>query len=734
MFNLFVTDDHDYVRDINPLANYVKLTSYYISKCTGKPLDVATKWVRDKMKSQDPSICPPPPQIKFLSRDNGPDRQVMYSSLTQYIGYVINNKRIIAPSGTTYKPPSEELSLFTPYVNSGRANRAVEKKKAHEARLAMDQDKYEFHNELQNNAKIDNNSLSGSEQSPSTIIHTESAHPSLTSTTRVTTSIANAVNEKLIRNNRLYNSYDECRDNLVVMSYTTNKELVREVIDTMGLYIPTDDDILDVIYNSSKYYSIGRRHLEPLRRFISNMTDEERCNFVYNGSFWGVIEYNPELARQILTELIHPADTPLSVEESDKVLKEVYGTLNILAVALCDEHTKGLSIHKCKTDRPEVYGLVAATVVKINKTLESRKAFWEAFFKVSCLPGNIYDIESMYRRCVVTSDTDSTNYTTQEISKFYTGTYAHTPVDRHINFVITYISGMILTQSHGIMSCNLGVPVERIREIEMKNEFYTPIHLLTPSAKNYIMLQGAQEGNMLPKLDLVTKGVELRSSKIPKELLDIFEEYKENIFLRIERGEKLTMKDVLTTPVTVEHMVRNSIQRGETRYLPSEFIKTPDAYSNEEEARQWKYHLFYEKVFASTYGTPEYVPYMAYVVTVNLSKKKQMKEFVDKLPASEVKTQLEQYLSDNKDYTMTMVSLPHNVFTGKTIPSEIMDVIDVDSMTMRVVSNWYLLLESFGIYLRNKYNSKMMSNIFSDYVDPDESGRYLKEVDIVMAT
>lgn len=718
MEDLFVSRPEEYVRDINPMKNYVDLSSFYIQKLTGDSEEITRAWVLDKIENKDIRVLSQLPQIKFLTKETDQDREIAYESLQDYIGHVVKTDRIMAGTGTVYKQPTEELSLFTPYINGGRAERAVFKRRMLTAKSEGNAEVADFNNEQQNNRKLDNNTLSGAALTPSTVIHTASTHPSLTSTGRIATSLANAVNEKLIRGNRHYESPNTVLDNLTVLAYKADRSNIGQCVLDYDLHVPTVEDILDMIHESSSNYWRNKPWMRKLYEFVKNCDEAERCNIMYNGSLWDIIKHNPELARRFIDDLSEPATESLPLEKAMDVINNTYDDLRILGIYLCFENTRGKTLRECHKNDHHTYGLVAATIKNIEANLIKYTPLLLAFFKLTILPGNIFNIKSMYRKAVVTSDTDSTNFTSQEICKFMTGAYGITDKDRKVTFLITYLSSMMVCQSLGIMSCNMGVKSPDIRELSMKNEFYIPIHCLTPSAKNYIMVQGGQEGNMLPESDLVTKGVELRSSKIPEAILQRFDTYKKKVFLTLEKGGPLMVKDIVEIPATIEYQLLDSLTKGETDYLFNIYIKTPDAYSKEADAPQWKYHLMYEAIFAPKYGHVVDIPYTAFTVKVDLGTRTKMKKWVDGLDDPAMKERAVKYFAENNIASVNAMVFPSSIFFGKSLPTEILSTIMVRPLVMLAMGPWYLLFESFGIYLKNKHNSKMISTVFSDYIDP----------------
>lgn len=711
MLDLFVTQD--YIRDTNPLKNYAELASFYLSRVKDVDIETARGFINNKLASNKY------PKVKYLEQQDNGDREIKYQPIDKYFADTLSRNRLMAGTGTVYKQPTEERSLFTDYINEGRANRAIFKGRMLTAKQEGDVEKTNFNNELQNDAKIGNNTLSGATTTVSTPIYMSSAHPSLASTGRLATSFANALNENMLRGNRHYDSPDVALDAVTVLAYTTDGPAVSQAVQLFDMVIPTTDDIMEMIWDCTKTYWRNDAKLVEIRNFIDTCTDIEKCNIYYSGSIWGMKHLNPDLTYRFLDELSEPATRPISVDEADEEIRNTYDDLRTLALYLCFKHTKGKQLENLPETDPDIYGLVGATVRELNATLLKYAPLIEAFLKLKVLPGNIYGIKSMYRKAVVTSDTDSTNFTCQELCKFITGEYGVTPKDRKITFLLTYFSSMLVMQALGIMSRNMGVSDEYIRELAMKNEFYIPIHCLTTAAKNYIMVQGGQEGNILPILEIVTKGVELRSSKIPKTILEYFDRYKEKILLSLEQGDKLKVEDVLTLPTTLEAIIEESLDNLETTWVMTETIKLADAYARGDDESKIKNHNFYEAVFGPKYGHIVEIPYEAYQIDADLRNKSLVARWVESIGDPDVRHRAREYVKDNKITKITRFSIPQDYFSNTPIPEELKTFMGKDAMVMKVMSPWYAFLETFGVFLRNKHNTKMLIKNFPDYVNMD---------------
>ena len=79
-------------------------------------------------------------------------------------------------------------------------------------------------------------------------------------------------------------------------------------------------------------------------------------------------QFNPELTALFLDALSEPSDSSMSLSDAKEIIDNTYDDLKTLAV-FCYKQTAGKSLIDCYEQEDPTYGLVANTIVKLQKLL-----------------------------------------------------------------------------------------------------------------------------------------------------------------------------------------------------------------------------------------------------------------------------------------------------------------------------------------------------------------------------
>ena len=194
--NYFTYDDKDYKRELDPMSDYIELQTFYLSRMSGKTPEEAKAFVVSQISPggrfelDDPSVA-------YLHRENGRDRERGTTTILEYIASARNRNYIMVPSWSITVPSYVKESLYTSYIDMTSKVRSKYKKAMFIAEQKNDEAAIRFNDGMQSSSKTSINSISGAAMSPSTVNHTQSLHPALTSVCAVSTSLANLNNEKL---------------------------------------------------------------------------------------------------------------------------------------------------------------------------------------------------------------------------------------------------------------------------------------------------------------------------------------------------------------------------------------------------------------------------------------------------------------------------------------------------------------------------------------------------------
>ena len=183
--NIFIKPPEFYKRKIDPINQYINLSSSYLSKMTGDDIEKCKSFIKTQITNiKDPTV-------KYYSREENGDTSIQLTKLSGYINDIITNGDILAPTGTIYIHPTIKESVIVSFMDENVRLRSVAKKLAQKAE-GVDDDTFIFANNEQNNRKTFNNSFSGIFGNEGSVFYNQTGHSTLTSTTRLVSSFANA--------------------------------------------------------------------------------------------------------------------------------------------------------------------------------------------------------------------------------------------------------------------------------------------------------------------------------------------------------------------------------------------------------------------------------------------------------------------------------------------------------------------------------------------------------------
>jgi hypothetical protein len=707
----FISKAEEYQRDINPLRDAVHQHANHLAIMAGIPYDQARQFVKQQL-SEGGDFPLQEPNAVFLERDfDTGDREEGVMSMSQYIGEILQQEQIFAPTFTTYHNPRVRLSPLSKFQDDNVKSRG----KAKKAMFVAEQDEgeesfnYKFFKGSQTTEKLANNAVSGAMVSEHNPITNKTGHSSLTSSCRQTSAYGNANNERFLASNRHYWSYDVTRYNIISIISHTDLKAVEQVMEKYQLHYPTAEETFEVVYRSAKLYWNSKPGYNRIRDLINRLTPVQRAAYVYTGDMYQLKEFNDDFVRAFMGRLIQRVDVP--VADPAGVIKKWPEDFLNLAKQLQPEVTKGKSLKDIQTNDPRGYGLVAAQTERIAITLWHYADLIRTFWATDNLPASIAMLPSSLRRVVLVSDTDSTIFTTQDWIIWYC---------KQVKFDATYdaiCATMIFLASQSIvhilakMSANVGIGRDHAFTIEMKNEFKFDVFALTQLGKHYYAQISCQEGNIMKKLKKEIKGVHLKSSNAPKALV----KQNENMMLAI-------MDDIMTTGkisalkyvkevADLERSIVESIRKGEFKFLKLSTVKDPAAYKNGAETSTYKQYGMWNDVFGQKYGKIAPPPYKAIYVSLELDSKTKTNNWLEKMPDQTIAAAMRNWLEENNRDKITSLQLPLPIVSSKGIPDEIMNAVDVRKIVQKATAMFYLVLETIGFY----FNHDDLSQLAMDY-------------------
>lgn len=697
--NPFTLPKTEYKRDLHIVKNYVLDAAHYLHVMTKEPLEECLAYV---VKNTKPGGAFPiqDPTVRYLERGENGDRTEKTTTFLGYLNDSIKARELIAPTFTTYLHPSVKKSILATFIGINVKARSVAKKAMYAAEMAGNKILQIFKKNEQNNKKLSNNSISGAHVSNSTPLFNRTSHSTLTSNCRTTSGYGNANNEKMLSGNRHYHNHQIVINNIVAVTNHTNYDNLREVMHRYGIRHVTHEETMEVIRYSTNLYWRSEQHMLMIRDLVYSLTPEQCSAFVYTGDLYHLMKFNDGVMRLFLSQLSKKI-TGSTIEDPGKVFKEYREEYRLLAAQLFPIEMRGLQMKEIVGTQLEKD--LAATVININNTLMAYEPFIRTFLGTTNVPASLGFFPDSIRRAALTSDTDSTIFTVQDwVFWYYGDSPGFTEGTSGLAATMIFLAAESITHVLAMMSANFGIESDRIHQVAMKNEYKFDVFVPTQVGKHYFAYISSQEGNIYKKYKMEIKGVHLKSSNVPKKIVQQAEDMMRRIMETVLANQKIKLADYLKEVADVEREVRRSIIAGESTYMRGGQIKGANSYKKGAMGSPYQFHDLWEKVFAPKYGHAPAVPYQAAKVCLDLQTGSQVREWVEKMADRELAARMERWLIDNgKTGAITSVLLPQSNLELTGMPAEMIDNLDLRRSIADISKIFYLILETLGYYASN---------------------------------
>ena len=710
MENPFILPTEEYGRDLNVLERYYQDTARYLALETGRSHDECYQWVREKTHPETGSMPLKDPKVLSLKRDQPGMRDKWETTFLGYLQKVNSENLIVSPTLAAYRHPDNKESVLAKYIRKNVDKRNAVKKQKFKAKMAGDDAGATFYDILQSTFKIKNNSVSGGHASAYTPLFNRSTHSTLTSTCRSATGYANANNERFLYGNRHYYDVDVAIQNIVSIVNNSDYGMISDAIAKYDLHIPTVEEVCTSIKYSTDLYWRNLKWSSRIESLVSKLSDLERAAYVYTGNFYHLRELNPQFVRRFLDDFTTCSST--GIENPETVLNEMDGDLEAYIGILHAPDLENKPIYAIKDDKPDVYARIGSSVNNVFKLLDHYKLLFKAFWVTLNPPASVAVLPDSIRRGVLVSDTDSTIFTVQEWTSWYKeGQIDFDPKTTSVWAFVVYLAQMTTMHLLALLSSNMGVAKGDLYKLSMKNEYMMPTLSLTSRAKHYAYYISAQEGNVYKKLVTDIKGVELKSTKAPKEIIEKLHRFIMKPMDLVMAGKKISIKALMQEVADQEHVILNNLRQGQVDYLTTAGIKSADAYANPQ-ASNYIYYDFWNSVFGPKYGEAPPTPYGVIKVSLTTTSMTRVKAWVAAIEDKDLAARLEDWLiKNNKMSGVAQFLIPADVITAKGMPQEIIQAIDERKIVFTTMAPFYLVLETYGVYMKDKNITKLVSDI-----------------------
>ncbi|AEV89492.1 T4-like DNA polymerase [Pseudomonas phage OBP] len=680
----------NYESDRNLLKHAISQYSMMVSRSQGLDEDEVKrnfveffKGNKDKFKSL---------RAKVIVKNKMEDREMKILPLSSVFKYVQEKNYHLSPSMVAYTHSDEEECVNSIGTRLFIDNRSYYKQLMQKARDAGDNENRDKYKEIQNAFKIFNNAQSGAMSSEGTPINNKTGHTSLTSTCRCLTSTANLINEQFIAGNHFYNTPENTLQSIMARLQVTDYKLLESVMEKYKLHYATTEDLMESIHYCSRRYWTSAKHMAIIEHFLMHISPLERSALLYTLDLVSLFKHNKEFVSGFFDEWVS-----MNPPEEGKTEKDYLAPDNGDKYVLCVS-----KLHR-KPSKVEVNALNTR-----HMEVEAKYSdFMKIFFNSPIPPSGLFDVTSSIRDCVLTSDTDSSIYTVDEMIEAYTH-------DRekgvNLNGVLTYFIRMISVDQHQQLSANLNVAKKNLRMLGMKNEYYFGAYVTTLMSKHYYASQQMVEGVRNSEPEMEIKGVHLKSSKIASNIKDFAQKLMGDTLDAIEHKKKLSPAETLKEIGDLERTIVDDIQAGDWKWLSRQGVKGSASYSKPM-ASVYFYHELWENVFAEKYGPAPELPYTGVKMSVDLGSKTKVKEFIERLEDKALADRFLKFMESTgrTDLGNLVVPMERMQFLAD-IPIEIKQAIDYRTVIKQNLKCVYEVLNSTGLYFMNDSISRLVSD------------------------
>ena len=681
--------------DIDPIPGYINTMAFIQSKIKGLDMDQARADIKDMNRERFHN-----PQVLLFRKDRTTlDSESMYVPLTDYIRQIKDNNEVLAPSGTTYVPKEVMKSVPSIAMNVNKAARSVLKKEAFAALMAKDMERRAIKHQGQINKKLDNNKLSGVVSIKSSSLYCPSFHPSLTSGTRITTSISNMTIERFLIGNRLLKPDSALANIAEICSDQEHVELIWEMVERYNLYIPSVDDMKEIVSANMENYVRNARAVRKVLGFVDLLTERERAAWCYTGSYYFLLENNRDLMMKFYSRIMNFQTiedyTMEELLEEASTVSDIH--VSMIAHVLTDELVGKGTNYK---EFPEPLLVRIMSVFRaFNEVMEDYLPLFRAMMSSTHMAPNTVDVKSMLRKVTLMSDTDSVAKWLGIVAHWYSGNYIMDRTNIGVIGITGCLTSMAVDHNLRQFSRNMGVADEDMSTLEMKSEFTWFAMGTLNLTKHYNSLTAIVEGNVFDELQLETKGAHLKSASIPKNVVDDAEALmKENLQI-ISNGGKISIVKVLARIIKMEDEIRDRIIKGDTEVLKTLSINHPESYSKEDPTmNNSKHYYFWKDVFAGRTGLDVEIPFRACKISLKFTNKSSWKDWLLNYEDQPLAKDIAKfYASYYKGDYPSIVYLPISYTRLHGIPDVIQDMADIDGMIMDITNIYRIILTNLNI-------------------------------------
>ena len=742
-YSPFLKEAKEYKRRIDPLNHYMQQAKAFLLKNNPTATEEEVKSFLNKNLRPDGLFPFKDPKVRYLEKNIYGDREIVEGTLSGYIKDSVKNRHLIAPTFTTYTHPDEKQSYLTDYIDKKVAARKVHKHAQFKAEMTGDYVLAAMENNNQNNAKVRLNSISGASCTPSTPIFRRTVHSTLTSNCRVTSGFANANNEKMLSGNRHYRTPQVTLNNIVSIINNTDYDQLERTMNEYGLHYPSSDVVFGFILRSSRQYWTNKLAEQEIKSYLDKLNRLELAAFLYTGDLYSISRLNGHFAKEMIRNFANPTQPTeeLTPEIAGKYVGKFSEEIICLAVQIHRDYFKGIQpLNKTPQTGEYQYAdmlpTLVATCLNISHMQQKYALFFDTFFRSNNVPASLAYLPESIRHSALMSDTDSTIFTVQEWIRWVK--VAEVVEDKEdidalldesfeddmlladyftlegnaVFAVMVFFAVCTLKHILALMSANHGIEVKRMFQVAMKNEFKFEPFIPTFKTKHYFTQIHYQEGNIYKEPKMEIKGVHLKSSNAPVTVVKQAADFMENICTTVSTGNMIDLGTLLKEVADLERTILSDVDEGGHVYYRTGQVKGKESYTLDETKSNYRHYTFWNEVFGPKYGFSAPPPFSVVKVKTTLDNKARTQAWIQSIEDKELAQRLLDYMGKSEREHFGAFLVPRELFATTALPMEIVEHVDKRSMVSDICVLFYFILETLGIFMSNKNQTKLLSDFY----------------------
>jgi hypothetical protein len=579
--------------------------------------------------------------------------------LLKVIDWYHDKKPILAGNGCFYKNQNQEPNPAAKMQENFMNLRKEYKKKMYTFKSGT----YEFatFKRLQNGEKVNVNSWYGVSGLKTSAFYNVYTAQSTTSTGQSLISTTTFALEGFVGDNFKFIDLNEC------LCYTENIVKSKRKLDDGFLESITVEQLFDRL--KKHFYEYKDEYEEPLLIYLYSLKKKDIARIYYKNNLYK-FSYLPEV-RKLLSHIFRktedfkdPSNIPENIKDDLKELWKYYKEF---------VYYRGFyfnRIQRLKEDRRNNVPIIDTDSNFLN--LNPWYEFIDSF--IVGVSDNL-----------MARDKDTIKYMV-------------------INTMSTLVSFMLedLIWAYGK---NSNILKDFRKRLNMKNEYMFHRIILYDGKKAYISSILLKEGHVVDPPEIDIKGFAFIKSTTREDTKEFFEKVVENRLINVD---KINIPDILRDLEFFEGAVRESLEKGEKKFLIPKSVKEVDAYKDPYREQGMRAVIAWNAIAVDN---PIELPSKTDIIKVNMCTLEDCEKLETTHP--EIYKSIKDKIFGNKvdkiaKKGIEVIAIPRNV---TSIPEWLLPYIDYDTIVNDNASRFFGVLESLGIEILENSKNRTFSNL-----------------------